>query len=79
MPFPYTISFPNDQNARVANLKHLSHFFVKPYKDQDKNIRKIPVIPLPKSIVSTPALNDIIPEYNVHTKKKTDIAIYRIL
>ena len=22
MPFPYTISFPNGQNARVANLKH---------------------------------------------------------
>ena len=22
MPFPYTISFPNGQNAKVANLKH---------------------------------------------------------
>lgn len=34
---------------------------------------------MPKSIVSVPALNDKIPKYSVHTKKKIDITTYKIL
>ena len=52
---------------------YLSHFFVKPYKEQNKNKRKITVIPTPKIIVSVPAQNNITPKYIVHTKNKTNI------
>ena len=55
---------------------YLSHFLVKPYKEQNKNIRKITVIPIPKIIVSVvPAQNDVAPKYIVHTKNKTNITI----
>lgn len=54
---------------------YLSHFLVKPYKKQNKNIKKITVIPMPKIIVSVPAQNDITPKYIVHTKNKTNITI----
>ncbi|GAB6400627.1 hypothetical protein IMM1_18560 [Pseudocoprococcus immobilis] len=52
-----------------------SHFFVKPYKKQNKNKRKIRLIPIQKIIVSVPAQNDITPKYIVHTKNKTNITI----
>ena len=42
---------------------YLSHFLVKPYKEQNKNIRKITVIPIPKIIVSVPAQSDITQKY----------------
>ena len=44
-------------------------------KKQNKNKRKITVIPIQKIIVSVPAQNDITPKYIVHTKNKTNITI----
>ena len=54
---------------------YLSHFLVKPCKKQNKNIRKITVIPISKIIVSVPAQSDITPKYIVHTKNKANITI----